>query len=156
MIEIRPACEDDLAALERFNQAMARETEDAHLDPEVLRAGVSAALADQGRGRYFVAERDGRVAAALLVTYEWSDWRNARFWWIQSVYVEPEHRGAGLFKALYRHVEELASRDGACGLRLYVHEHNVRAQAVYARLGMVRSSYRVMETPDRLRRGEGS
>jgi GNAT superfamily N-acetyltransferase len=150
MIEIREARAGDLDALVRFNLAMALETEGKRLDPAVLRAGVRAALGDPARGRYFVAEHDGVVAGALLITEEWSDWRNAPFWWIQSVYVEAGHRGAGVLRALYRHVEALATAAGACGLRLYVHEDNARAQAVYARLGMARSHYRVMETPDRL------
>lgn len=130
---------------------MARETEGLAPDPEVLRQGVHAVLGDSSKGGYFVAEREGGVAGALLITYEWSDWRNAAFWWIQSVYVHPDHRRAGVFTALYRHVERLAAVAGACGLRLYVHEHNSLARAVYAKLGMVRSEYRVMETPDVLR-----
>lgn len=152
MTVVRDAHPRDLRTLVRFNLAMARETEDLGPDPGVLLEGVRAALLDPTRGRYFVAERMGAVAGALLVTYEWSDWRNAVFWWVQSVYVEPAHRRTGVFTALYRHVEALASSAGSCGLRLYVHEHNEIASAVYRKLGMVSSGYRVLETPDALRR----
>jgi GNAT superfamily N-acetyltransferase len=149
---VREAGPGDLDALVRFNMAMALETEGLQPDPEVMRAGVSAALGDPSRGRYFVVERGGVVAGGLLVTTEWSDWRNATFWWIQSVFVEPGHRGAGLFAALYLHVKALAAAAGSCGLRLYVHADNDRARSVYERLGMVDSGYRVLETPDALKR----
>ena len=151
-VAVRDAVPGDLEALVRFNLAMARETEGLAIDAERLRAGVGAALADASKGRYWVAERDGAVVGGLLVTYEWSDWRNATFWWIQSVYVDPVHRGRGVFTALYRHVARLASGAGCCGVRLYVHEHNERARAVYQRLGMVASGYRVLETPDVLKK----
>lgn len=148
---VRAARPSDLDAILHFNESMARETEDVALDPSVLREGVRAVLHDPAKGRYFVAERDGQVVGGLLITYEWSDWRNGMFWWIQSVYVLPAHRRRGVFASLYRHVEALALADGACGLRLYVHEHNERARAIYERLGMVDSRYRLLETPDRLK-----
>jgi len=151
MLKIRDAEAQDVDTLVRFNLAMARETEDLGPDREVLRQGVRAVIGDSSKGRYFVAERQGAVAGALLVTYEWSDWRNAAFWWIQSVYVEPAHRRAGIFTALYRHIAALAVGAGACGLRLYVHQNNALASSVYRKLGMVQSEYRVMETPDVLR-----
>ena len=93
-----------------------------------------------------MAEIDGRVVGQLMITYEWSDWRNGVFWWIQSVYVLPEARRLGVFSELYAHLERLAkATPGVCGLRLYVEHANERAQATYRRCGMVDAGYRVME-----------
>src|SRR5262245_5607718 len=148
---IREAQGADAETLARFNEAMALETERLRLDPLTIRAGVRAVLADPARGRYFVAERDGRIAGALLVTYEWSDWRNARFLWLQSVYVEPRERRKGIFTSLFRHLEKLVSRGGHCGLRLYVDKDNAAAREVYRRLGLEHRHYLVLESPDLLR-----
>ncbi|HKX46089.1 MAG TPA: GNAT family N-acetyltransferase, partial [Planctomycetota bacterium] len=124
--------------------AMARETEDKSLDPAVLERGVRRALADPAKGRYLVAEQDGRAVGGLLLTLEWSDWRDGWFWWIQSVYVEPEARGAGAYRALHEHVLAEARRDpDVRGVRLYVEVENTRARAVYERLGMAELAYRV-------------
>jgi ribosomal protein S18 acetylase RimI-like enzyme len=82
----------------------------------------------------------------MMITYEWSDWRNGLFWWIQSVYVEPRFRSQGVFKALYRHVEHLArTTPGVCGLRLYVENSNSQAQEIYQRLGLQRTAYQMFE-----------
>lgn len=146
-ITLREATPDDTETIAGFNSAMARETEDKVLDTERLNAGVAALLEDERKGRYWVAESDGRVIGQIMVTYEWSDWRNATIWWIQSVYVHPEHRRRGVFSALYRHVEDIARRsDSACGLRLYVETGNRRAQETYTSLGMSKDSYLVMES----------
>jgi GNAT superfamily N-acetyltransferase len=150
-ITVREARSGDAETLARFNELMALETEGLRLDPPAIRAGVRAVLADPARGRYFVAERQGAVAGALLLTYEWSDWRNATFLWLQSVYVEPAARRRGVFTSLFRHVEELASRPGHCGLRLYVDADNAGAREVYGRLGLVHRNYLVLESPDSLR-----
>jgi GNAT superfamily N-acetyltransferase len=145
-ITVRSAESGDLAFIARGNAAMALETEHRSLDERVVALGVQAAFADASRGRYFVAELDGRVVGQLMVTYEWSDWRNGAFWWIQSVYVLPEARRCGAFSALYAHVDSLAkATPGVCGLRLYVEFANERAQATYRRCGMVDAGYRVME-----------
>lgn len=149
---IRDARPADLETLIEFNAAMARETEGLDLERGTLREGVAAVLRDRAKGRYFVADQEGAVVGALLITYEWSDWRNAMFWWLQSVYVLPAHRKRGVFAALYRHVVQLASTEGVCGLRLYVHEHNEWARAVYEKLGMEESGYHMLETPDPVRR----
>lgn len=145
--EIRDATPDDAGAIAKYNARMAEETEGRELDPGIIGPGVSAVLADAAKGRYWVAVSDGRIVGQLMVTYEWSDWRNGMIWWIQSVYVHPDFRRSGIFRALFRHVESLARADAnACGLRLY-HEHdNVRAQRTYEALGMVHPGYRVMET----------
>ena len=142
MPTVRAAVPADLDALVRFNAAMAQETEGKRLDPARLREGVAAALADPARGRYLVAEQGGRVAGALLLTREWSDWRNGWFWWIQSVYVRPEDRGRGVYRALHASVLAEARADaGVCGVRLYVDQDNRAAQATYAAVGMQRTHY---------------
>ena len=142
--DARPA---DLGFLVAGNRRMALETEGADLDPDLVGPGTRAVLADPALGRYFVAEADGQPVGQLMLTYEWSDWRNGVFWWIQSVYVEPGHRRQGVFSALYRHVAALArAGDGVCGIRLYVDRANREARAVYAHLGLHPTNYDVMET----------
>lgn len=126
--------------------AMARETEHKQLDLPTVRAGVAALLADPSRGRVFIADASGVPAATLMLTYEWSDWRNGFFWWIQSVYVVPTQRRRGLYRLLHEHVRDLAARtDGVYGLRLYVERDNVDAQRTYRRMGMDETAYRIYE-----------
>jgi ribosomal protein S18 acetylase RimI-like enzyme len=145
-IIVRDARALDLDTIAAFNVAMALEAEHKRLDPAIVRRGVAAALEDASKGRYFVAEMDGTLVGQLMITYEWSDWRNGMFWWIQSVYVRPEARRAGVFRALFRHLEERARADtGVCGIRLYVEDENSRAQQTYASCGMSDGGYRVME-----------
>ena len=145
-LKIRDAVPADAATVAAFNSAMAIETEGRPLDPAQINPGVRQALEDPNKGRYWVAETDGTIVGQLMVTYEWSDWRNGMLWWIQSVYVDDKHRRQGVFSALYRHVEALARGDaGCCGIRLYVEEKNRRAQKTYASLGMVKPGYEVME-----------
>ena len=145
-MQIRTARNDDVDALVEFNQAMALETEGKRLDTDILRAGVSAVFADARKGFYVVVEQDGLVAAGLMVTTEWSDWRNGWFWWIQSVYVRPEHRGGGLYGRMYEFVKARAAEAGnVCGFRLYVEKENERAQRVYEKLGMERTYYLMYE-----------
>ncbi|MDP2498459.1 MAG: GNAT family N-acetyltransferase [Candidatus Palauibacterales bacterium] len=143
--EIREAGIGDLETIVRFNREMARETEGRELDASTLRAGVNALLSDPARGRYYLAEEDGRVLGQLLVTTEWSDWRNGEIWWIQSVYVAPDHRRRGVYSALHRHVRERARSLGAVGLRLYVDRENREARRSYEELGMERARYAMYE-----------
>src|SRR3954463_13655625 len=117
---VRSARVSDADVLADYNVRMARETEAMARDPATVGRGVRAVLADPSKGTYFVAEVDGRVVGQLMITHEWSDWRDGDIWWIQSVYVHPEHRKVGAFKALYRHAEQQACRAGAVGIRLYV------------------------------------
>jgi GNAT superfamily N-acetyltransferase len=124
---------------------MALETEGLALDRAVLTEGVRALLERRVPGRYFVIDGDAGVAAQLMITYEWSDWRNGDVWWIQSVYVPPKERKKGLYRRLYEGVIARAKEEGARGIRLYVDERNKRAQAVYAALGMDGGHYRVFE-----------
>ena len=145
-MRIRQATAADAPVLIEFNRAMALETEGKELLPEVIGAGVRALLANPAAGFYVVAESGARVAGALLVTKEWSDWRNGTFWWIQSVYVRPEFRRRGVYMTLYRHVQGMAAGDpGVCGFRLYVERENTRAQSTYTSLGMKETPYRVFE-----------
>ena len=136
----------DVEFLVDGNARMAMETESLALDRPRLRAGVEAVFADAGRGFYLIAEVDGERAGQMMITYEWSDWRNGVFWWIQSVYTVPELRGRGAFRALYAAVEEMARERGdVCGLRLYVEAHNEAAQATYRRCGMRETVYKMFE-----------
>ena len=145
-ILVRPAKPGDLITLVEFNSAMALETEGRNLDPGSLQAGVAAVLEDSHKGFYLLAERQGNPIGQLLVTSEWSDWRNAYFWWIQSVYVMPEHRRLGVYRALDRQVRVQAKQRGnVCGVRLYVDRQNHGAQKVYSRLGMFPSNYDMYE-----------
>ena len=149
-IVIRAATAEDADFLAHGNAAMALETEHKQLDPGVVGAGVRAALADPGKGLYFIAELNGQRVGQLMFTYEWSDWRNGTFWWIQSVYVLPQARRNGVFRALFRHVEELAERDpGVCGIRLYVEKDNRNARRTYEALGMRDAHYRIYEQDTR-------
>ena len=143
---VRPATPDDADFLTTGNVSMALEAEHKRLEPSVVHAGVRAVLADPGKGRYFVAEDSGRAVGQLMVTYEWSDWRNGTFWWIQSVYVLPEARRRGVFRSLFDHLAEAARAEGdVCGIRLYVERDNDRAQATYRRCGLEDAGYAVME-----------
>ncbi len=145
-ITIREARPEDAGVIASYNSDMAEETEGKRLDPDRIGPGVRALLSDANKGRYWVAECEDRVIGQLMVTYEWSDWRNGSIWWIQSVYVHPDWRRQGVFSALYRHVESLvAATPGAIGLRLYVETGNATAQSTYESLGMVKPNYLVME-----------
>jgi len=145
-LTIRPAAGTDAGRLVDFNRAMARETENRELDIAVVSAGVQAVIDEPARGFYLVAETGGAVVGALMVTYEWSDWRNGLFLWIQSVYVVPGQRGNGIYRRLYEHVRTIGrDRGDVCGFRLYVEENNHRAQRTYASLGMSQSGYMLFE-----------
>ena len=145
-ITVRRALAADLDTLTQFNAAMASETENKTLPADTLRRGVQAVLDDPGRGFYLVAEIDARPAGQLLITTEWSDWRNAWFWWLQSVYVAPEFRRRGIYRALEQQVRQAALAAGnVCGLRLYVDRDNHTAQQVYVNLGMTPSNYDLYE-----------
>jgi GNAT superfamily N-acetyltransferase len=157
-ISVRNAQPGDLAAIVDFNRRLALETEDKILDAAVVTAGVQRGLSHPELCRYFVAEADGRVVGTTMVTYELTDWRDGVLWWLQSVYVDPGYRRAGVFRALYRHIEERARHDrDARGLRLYVHYSNERAMRAYEAMGMQKADYEFYEHDwsDAVRRREG-
>ena len=140
---------DDIEHLVAFSQAMALETEGRWLEADRLQRGTRALLNSTVHGFFLVAEQPltHQVVGQLMITYEWSDWRNAAFWWIQSVYVDPAWRRKGVFREMHAKVIERAKADpGVCGVRLYVESENSVAQDVYRRVGLKPSSYSVFET----------
>ena len=145
-IHIRRANQGDLETIVQFNVAMARETEGKTLVMATVRAGVQTLLGDASRGFYLVAESAGRVVGQLMITSEWSDWRNAYFWWIQSVYVSQDFRRMGIYRSLNDQVQSQARNQGdVCGIRLYVDKDNRVAQQVYASLDMAHARYDLFE-----------
>ena len=146
-IHIRRAAPADAAFIAASNAAMSLESEGRTLDVATLQAGAAAVLADASLGFYLLAEIEGQPAGQLMVTFEWSDWRNGLFWWIQSVYVRPEFRRQGVYRALHHYVQSAAEDAGnVCGLRLYVEVDNAAAQAVYRQMGMSPTRYYIYET----------
>ena len=149
-MNIRRAEKRDVDSLVAFNRAMARETEGKDLSADILRPGVAAVFDDANKGFYVVAETDKAVIGGLLVTFEWSDWRNKWFWWIQSVYILPEHRGRSIYSRMYDFVKDRAlERGDVCGFRLYVEEENTNAQRVYEKLGMLKTYYLMYEEEEK-------
>lgn len=144
-IIVREATAAEAGRIAGFNRAAAMETEGAALNEQTVNSGVIALMSQPARGFYLVAELDGTLAGCLLITYEWSDWRNKNFWWIQSVFVKPELRGRGVYTALYAKVKEMAAAGNVCGFRIYAHRKNQRAQDVYRSLGMAQTEYIVFE-----------
>ncbi len=143
---IRAAAAGDAATIAEYNVRMALETERKQLNARVVLAGVQQGLARPELCGYFVAEADGQLVGQAMITYEWSDWRNATFWWLESVYVHPDFRGRGAFRSLYNHIRELArKRQNVCGIRLYVEQDNVPAMSTYRRLGMKPTGHLVYE-----------
>ena len=152
-MRIRHAELADAPVIARFNAAMALETEHLELDRERLLRGVEAVLLDASKGFYLLAEHEGVLAGQMMITYEWSDWRNAVFWWIQSVYVEPACRRKGAFRGLYRHaLNQARALPDVCGLRLYVETANEGARRTYEALGMNPAAYDMFEVDFVIRR----
>lgn len=145
-LSIRPGRAADAPTIVRFQLTMARESEDLELDPAIVEAGVAAVFENPRRGAYWVAEHDGALVGCLLTVPEWSDWRNGEVLWIHSVYVAPEARGQGVYRALYEHLVARVERSPDLrGLRLYVDKRNVGAQRAYEALGMTREHYHLYE-----------
>jgi GNAT superfamily N-acetyltransferase len=145
MISIRKAITHDAEAIIDFQKKMAWETEKLKLVPETVEKGVNAVFADKALGQYWIAEEDGTTIASLLITYEWSDWRNSNVWWFQSVYVVPDYRRKGIFRSMYNHIKDEADKQNIAGLRLYVETNNTRAQRTYEALGMQNEHYTMFE-----------
>ncbi len=147
-VQVRVAGIGDIEIIARLNTAMAWETEQKRLDPATIRRGIRAVMDDSDYGFYVVAEQNGEVVGCLLITYEWSDWRSALFWWIQSLYVQPPFRRRGVFTRLHGFVRAQAlQHPEVCGLRLYVEESNEVAQRAYRQIGMQPTTYRMYEEP---------
>lgn len=145
-IRIRDATASDIDRIAEFQQALALESEGKTLDDRLLLPGIRRVFQEPARGFYLVAENEDTVVGSLLITYEWSDWRNANFWWIQSVYVDSQWRRRGVYRALHAYVHDIAtSRDDICGIRLYVERNNTVAQQTYNSLGMSHSQYHLYE-----------
>ena len=145
-MNIRKAVRTDITTIAQFNAAMALETEHLTLDSSRLLLGVEGLFDNPNNGFYLVAEYNGAIVGQLMITYEWSDWRNGLFWWIQSVYVHPEYRAQKIYRALYEHTVTLAKEQkNVCGLRLYVEKENERAHHVYEKLGMSLTNYDMYE-----------
>ena len=146
-LTVRTATPADVPAIVEYNRRLARETEAKELDPATLAAGVAAAIADPGRkGPYYLACAGDDVVGQMQITYEWSDWRNGWFWWVQSVYVRADARGRGVYRTLYEHVRGRARAAGdVIGLRLYVEKDNHAARETYHRLGMEAIHFDLMQ-----------
>jgi GNAT superfamily N-acetyltransferase len=145
MIVIRQAKPSDADSIIDFQQKMAWETENLELVPEIISKGVKAVFNDHSKGQYYVAESAGKVIASLLITYEWSDWRNTNVWWFQSVYVLPGFRRTGIFREMYSFIKQEAEEQNIAGLRLYVETNNTRAQKTYEAMGMRSEHYTMYE-----------
>lgn len=146
MIEIRQALPRDVETIAHYNIALCRETEGRELDLATVTNGVRRFVSEPTRGRYFVAEIDGQVVGQSAHTFEWSDWRDAEIWWIQSVYVHPDFRGRGVFRSLFTHMKELGKANAdCCGIRLYMERDNESARQSYRRLGFRETPYVVFE-----------
>ena len=145
-MNVREAIPEDARIIASFQLAMALETEQLMLDPDVVDKGVKAVFEDPGKGKYYVAELNGEIIGSLMTTYEWSDWRNGTVWWIQSVYVLPQHRRKGVYRKMYGSLQEKVLADRYLrGIRLYVDKSNTRAQTAYTELGMNADHYQTFE-----------
>jgi ribosomal protein S18 acetylase RimI-like enzyme len=145
-VNIRIASLKDTSAIADFNRAMALETENKILNSEILLQGVTSVLKKPELGFYIVAELKGKVVGCLMITTEWSDWRNGIFWWIQSVYIHPEHRRCGIYSKMYEYIKTMVSENSQiCGFRLYVDQKNEIAQKGYVSLGMKKTKYLLFE-----------
>lgn len=137
---------EDVESIAQFQVDMAMESEGTQLDKDTVTKGVSAAMADENKGLYYIARVDGKAVGSLMLTREWSDWNNGWYWWIQSVYVEPDYRRQGVYKSMYQAVCTDAKQQNVAQVRLYVDKTNTRGQEVYSSLGMQESHYLIYET----------
>lgn len=135
----------DAPVIAEFNCKMAMETENLQLDSSTVGTGVENLMQRPEHGFYIVAKLNDTVCGCLMITREWSDWRNGLFWWIQSVYIEPEYRRQGIFRKMYQFISEYAKQESVIGLRLYVEQENKIAQKTYNELGMQKSNYQIYE-----------
>ena len=145
-MNIRQGTKEDIPFIVEFNKAMALETETKVLNNHTLTQGVTGLLNNPNNGFYLIAEKNDIPRGQLMITKEWSDWRNGIFWWIQSVYIPPNHRKEGIYKTLHKEVRRLANLEGnICGIRLYVDQENKNAKKVYIAMGMIETDYQLYE-----------
>ncbi len=145
-INIRIGNESDIDYLVSNNLSLAKETENKELSKDVVTEGVMNLLNHEDLGFYLIAEAEGQKVGSLMITTEWSDWRNGLFWWIQSVYVEPTYRRQGIYRELYQYVKSLAAdHDKVLGFRLYAAKANEIAIKTYETLGMKETYYNLFE-----------
>jgi GNAT superfamily N-acetyltransferase len=143
---VRIANKDDISAIVQFQLAMAHETENIELDKATVEKGVSAVIEDASKGKYYIAEKKGKIIGSLLTTFEWSDWRNGTVLWIQSVYILPEFRRKGVYSQMYKHIKNLVLEDSSLnGIRLYADKENEIAHKTYRKLGMSPDHYVTFE-----------
>lgn len=143
---IRKANLNDIETISKFNYNLAYETENKKLDMNILKKGVENLIKDNSKGQYYVYIADEKIVGQIMYTYEWSDWRNKMFLWVQSVYVDKEYRQMGVFKSLYNHVKSFCDNDDSIGgIRLYVEKQNKNAQNIYKSLGMIECEYDMYE-----------
>jgi GNAT superfamily N-acetyltransferase len=146
MVKIRKADIDDVETITSFQIKMALETENLELDKKTVKKGVTSVFKNKNKGQYYVAEENNKIIGSLLVTPEWSDWRNGTILWIQSTYVTPVYRRKGVFKYMYNHLKKQVKKsDNLLGLRLYVDKTNQNAQKTYEKLGMNDEHYKTYE-----------
>ena len=145
IVEINKATLDDAVVIAEFNRRMAKETENMILDENVILNGVKNLMQQSDLGFYIVAKIENQVCGCLMITKEWSDWRNGLIWWIQSVYIHPDHRRKGIFRKMYQYISDYAKEQGIIGLRLYVEHSNSVAQKTYSELGMNKCEYHIFE-----------
>ena len=145
IVEINKATLDDAVVIAEFNRRMAKETENMILDENVILNGVKNLMQQPDLGFYIVAKIENQVCGCLMITKEWSDWRNGLIWWIQSVYIHPDHRRKGIFRKMYQYISDYAKEQGIIGLRLYVEHSNSVAQKTYSELGMNKCEYHIFE-----------
>ena len=143
--QVAKATADDITTIAQFQIEMAMESEGYKLNPETITQGVTAVMNDANKGTYLIARVDNVAVGSLMLTREWSDWNNSWYWWVQSVYVMPQYRGTGIYKAMYAQVKEMAREEQVSQVRLYVDKGNTRAQEVYKKLGMDECHYLMYE-----------
>lgn len=146
MVQIRLATEEDSKEIIDFQLKMALESEGVKLNHDTLTDGVVAVFRDSQKGKYFVAEDSQKIVGSMLITYEWSDWRNQWVYWLQSVYIIPAYRGKGIFRLMYQQIKNQVEREkGVAGIRLYVDVSNKHAIGVYNSVEMDGDHYKVFE-----------
>ena len=143
---LRKAIDADIETITRAQLAMAWESEQLSLSAEIVKRGVRHIIEHPDQGFYLLAETDSQIVAACMILHEWSDWRCGRILWLHSLYVEPEFRRQGVFKAFYQHLQDMVKTNADLhGIRLYVDKSNHLAQLVYRTMGMSSDHYTLYE-----------